>query len=77
MIIPLPPGSSPLFPDARTEMTCSPQMSRQLLGMDGVESPRFQKYLHCFKSIRCCGDVFTKPLRRNLYGIFASLAVIA
>jgi hypothetical protein len=37
----------------------------------------FQQYLYCFASIRCCGNVFTKPLPRNGAGTFAYLVVVA
>jgi hypothetical protein len=29
----------------------------QVFGMDHVETPRFQQYLYCCASIRCCGNV--------------------
>jgi hypothetical protein len=51
--------------------------SRQLLCTDHAETLRFQQYLYCCASIRCCGNVFTEPLPRNGSGIFAYLAVVA
>jgi hypothetical protein len=38
---------------------------------------RFQQYLYCCMRIRCCGNVFTAPLPRNSFGIFAYLMVVA
>jgi hypothetical protein len=78
MAIPLPPGSSPIFTDSRTELTRLPQLSSlQILGTDRLETARFQQYLHCCTFIRFHRNVFTEPLPRNGPGVSSYLAVVA
>jgi hypothetical protein len=42
-----------------------------------IRNPRFQKYLYCNATIRCCGKVFIEPLPRKWSGIFIYLALAA